>query len=324
MLIGLDPHQDHMVPTGKVGGERTERKSLVFMMVILTLSGLSASSLYNASQLWISYCKVIDMLYAAPSAGSLNMDSWRPALEAYNRYFLVYVFGGFLFLAVAGVLLVFRTKLICIDLSKLLMQLRLGREHFASGIVVSVLLALSGFLFYRAYDLWSEFRRIIVVPEILAIIPKVTMIETYYEYFPLYLLYGLVLLTCAIIVLFQTTFICVEESKPLPQLQIRRKAPALRTVVLGLLIVSVLFFYGAYNLWSSYQSSSETWYPLVLPSIDYRHIEKIKIETYEKLFLPYLIGGVGTMILASSTIVPSIRKQKPFNVSKNSQISMAK
>ena len=182
---------------------------------------------------------------------------------------------------------------------------------------MSVLLVLSGFFFYRAYDLWSEFQRIIVMPEIVAIIPKVTIIETYYQYFPLYSLYGLVLLTCAIIVLvLQTKLIYIEESKPLPQLRLRRKHPALWIAGLGLLVVSTLFFYGAYDLWSRYQSSSETWH-ILMPHIDYRNIDKTKIETYEKLFLPYLIGGVGTIILASNIIVLSIRKQKPSTSLKN-------
>lgn len=295
------------------------KKNLFLLTIALALLGMSFYSFYETYQLRDRYQKAIETLYSEPDSTRFIIfeEFGRPAVEAYNHYFTLYLFSGLVFIASATIVLMFRTKLIFLDLSKLLAQLKLGINSFTLGIIIVLgLLVISGFFFYRAYGVWSEYQRIIVIPEILTIVPPpgVTIIESYVFFLPLYLFGGLVALESAIIVIMlQTKLIYLYLGKPLGQLQlgVKRFNCTLGIAMLGLLIISISFFCGAFDLWNKYQSPLQE--SFVLPDFPSYRIVKAEIEAYEKLFLPYLIGGLVTILLASAILGLTLRRQKPLN-----------
>lgn len=280
-------------------------RHLVFLAITMTPLFLSLYFLYNAYQLWSKYKEVMwASMYPMSLPQYLDFDKYAGSIiEAYNSNFSPYLLNGLMLLTTAFVLM-FQIKLAGFLDQKPRIQPKRLKRHLAFLIITLTLAILSLYSFSEAHQLWSKYQEVITprfVPYFLAIDYAKhvqTVIDAYYQHFFLYLFYGLVFLVGVIIVpMIQAKLIYViDESKLLPKLQFRTKQPVLGVVVSVLLIISGVFFCGAYNLWSNYQGTTDI----------------LAIEAYEKWFLAYLLGGLAMTSLASSIIVTSLRKRKTF------------
>ncbi len=160
-------------------------------------------------------------------------------------------------------------------------------------IAVSIgMLSLGGFLFYGAYQLWNRynealdhFRRIAPHPPIFFLPTPDPTYVSYAERYRNFFIPNMIgaTVTSAIAV----TLIIYQTGR-------LKKNFAIIVVMVALVVGSVHSFYTAYQIWNRYQEATQTFSKSIsIPNIFY-------IEDYGKFFIPYMIGGVVSVLVAAT------------------------